>query len=112
MTKVKVKITATVETTVLLAEGETKEQLIKRDVDIYLHGAGEDGHFNKEDLGCNTSEIEILEDGDTCATVYADPIRTALVNLLDAISYNVDNGQVTLQYISEEIETAKSLIQK
>lgn len=51
MTKVKIKIIATVETTVTLAEGETIEDFKKREVDIYLHGAGENAWLNKVDLG-------------------------------------------------------------
>lgn len=57
--QVKIRITATVETTVDLFGGETIEDLKLRNVDIYLHGAGEDGHTNKEDLGGNAT-IEII----------------------------------------------------
>ena len=60
MTKIKIKIIASVETTVELAEGETIEEFKKRNVDIYLHGAGEKGWLDKEDLG-GTSTIWVEE---------------------------------------------------
>lgn len=60
MTQVKIKITVVAETTVTLEEGETVEQLKERYADIYLHGAGNDGHINKVDLG-GESTIEVIE---------------------------------------------------
>lgn len=56
---VEVRITATVTTTVTLDVGETLDDVAKRDVDIYLHGGGSDGHLNKEDLG-GDSTITII----------------------------------------------------
>lgn len=58
--KVNIRITATVETTVELAEGETVEQLKERGVDIYLHGAGEKGWIDKTDLGGNYT-IDVID---------------------------------------------------
>lgn len=58
--KIKIKITATVEAIVEMEEGETVEDFKYRNVDIYLHGAGNLGHINKTDLGGNAT-IEILE---------------------------------------------------
>jgi hypothetical protein len=56
---VRVKITAEVTTDVRLEKGETIEEFKQRAVDIYLHGAGKEGHLDKEDLGGNY-KIEIL----------------------------------------------------
>ena len=44
-------ITVRVVTRITLPEGETVEQFKRRFADIYLHGAGKDGHLNKVDLG-------------------------------------------------------------
>lgn len=60
MKLVKIKIVATVETTILLGEGETVEDFKHRNVDIYLHGAGDNGHINKVDLGGDAT-IEVIE---------------------------------------------------
>ncbi len=60
MTKVKIRIKMEVTATVELAEGETVEQLKERYADIYLHGAGENGHINKVDLG-GSAEIQVIE---------------------------------------------------
>lgn len=61
MREVNVLITAKVKTTVTLAEGETINNVKDRFVDIYLHGAGEHGCINKEDLGADSIVIDILE---------------------------------------------------
>ena len=58
--EVNVKITVTVETTIKLEDGETKDTVTNRLADIYLHGAGENGHRDKEDLGGDTV-IEIID---------------------------------------------------
>jgi hypothetical protein len=58
-TEVNVKITVTVETTIKLEDGETVEDVKGRLCDIYLHGAGEEGYANKEDLG-GDSTITII----------------------------------------------------
>jgi hypothetical protein len=60
MKQVRIKITATVIATVNLEEDETLAQFKERNVDIYLHGAGEEGHVTKVDLG-GEATIEILE---------------------------------------------------
>ena len=59
--KVRIKITASVETTVELEEGETVDNVQDRCVDIYLHGAGDKGYHNKVDLGCTFDKIEVLD---------------------------------------------------
>lgn len=59
MKTVRIKITAIVETTVTLNEGETIENLKQRNVDIYLHGEGENGHRNKVDLGSDFGGVRI-----------------------------------------------------
>lgn len=61
MKEVQIKIIATVTTKIMLNEGETIEDLKNRNVDIYLHGAGENGHTNKVDLGGAVMLIEITE---------------------------------------------------
>ena len=64
MKKIKVKITATVTTTIEIQEGEDLNQRI---VDIYLHDQGDNGHLNKVDLGSDSTQIEILEDKNICS---------------------------------------------
>lgn len=59
---VRIRITATVETTVKLAENETIEQFKTRNVDVYLHALGDEGYMNKVDLGANSWDISIVED--------------------------------------------------
>lgn len=59
MDYVTITITATVTTTVKLAEGETKEDLLNRNVDIYLHDHGIMGDLNKRDLGADKVTITI-----------------------------------------------------
>jgi len=60
MKTVKIRITAVVETTITLKEGETVDSLKQRNVDIYLHEEGKNGHQNKVDLGGN-AVIEVIE---------------------------------------------------
>jgi hypothetical protein len=50
---VETTITAQVTTSVQLAAGESLEDLKERYVDIYLHGPGEDGCYDKRDVGAN-----------------------------------------------------------
>lgn len=57
--EVEVLITVYTRHTIVLEEGEKREDVTKRIADIYLHGAGEDGHSNKEDIG-GDSVIEII----------------------------------------------------
>lgn len=56
---VEILITATVKTTVELEDGETLDDLRGRNVDIYLHGAGKNGHITKTDLGGDAT-IEVI----------------------------------------------------
>jgi len=58
--EIRVEISATVTTTVVLGKGETVEDVLNRDVDIYLHGRGNEGCYNKLDLGVNSLDIKIL----------------------------------------------------
>lgn len=58
MGKIKIMITTSVVTEVELNEGETFEQFKTRDVDIYLHGAGEQGYLHKVDLGSSVTTME------------------------------------------------------
>jgi hypothetical protein len=53
LTGIDVEIKASVTHRVTFDEGETAEDFLNRGVDIYLHGSGEDGCHNKEDLGGN-----------------------------------------------------------
>ena len=56
--KIEAIVTTTIDTETDLAEGETIEDFCEnRHIDIYLHGAGEDGHSMKEDLGADRSTI-------------------------------------------------------
>ena len=55
-TKIKVTVTAFVE-----VEHEVGEDLTQRQADIYLHGVGELGHQNKEDIGGDVT-IEVFEE--------------------------------------------------
>lgn len=50
---VETTITAQVTTSVQLSAGESLDDLKERYVDIYLHGPGEDGCYNKRDVGAN-----------------------------------------------------------
>ena len=52
-------ITVSVRHTVELEDGETLEGFEERFADVYLHGAGENGHGSKEDLGGDTV-IDVL----------------------------------------------------
>lgn len=54
---VTITITAQVTTSVTLSAGESLEALKDRYVDIYLHGPGEDGCYDKQDLGANNWTI-------------------------------------------------------
>ena len=60
--KREIRIMASVTATVELAKGETEEQFKNRLVDIYLHSAGEDGAWDKTDLGVDDATIEFIED--------------------------------------------------
>jgi len=51
---IKVKIKAEVTAWIY---ADSIEEIRKRNVDIYLHGAGENGHLEKEDLGADRIEI-------------------------------------------------------
>ncbi|MEK6829813.1 MAG: hypothetical protein AABY15_06870 [Nanoarchaeota archaeon] len=57
---VEISIVAKVTTKIQLAEGETIEDLKNRNVDIYLHAHGKDGHIGKIDLG-GDAVIEIIK---------------------------------------------------
>ncbi|MCP3921312.1 MAG: hypothetical protein GY714_01875 [Desulfobacterales bacterium] len=59
--EITIKIVAEVKTIVTLEEGETLEDVKNRFVDIYLHGAGEHGYQDKEDLGADKIEITIVD---------------------------------------------------
>lgn len=48
---VEIIILAKVRAKIQLEDGETIEDVKKRNVDIYLHGQGENGHMTKVDLG-------------------------------------------------------------
>lgn len=50
---IEVSITAQVTTSVQLSAGESLDDLRGRYVDIYLHGPGEDGCYDKQDVGAN-----------------------------------------------------------
>lgn len=54
---VPVRIHASVSTMVNLDGGESPSDLKNRAVDIFLHGAGEQGHINKEDMGADSYRI-------------------------------------------------------
>jgi len=61
-------ITVHVKTELKLEEGETVAQFKERFADIYLHGAGEKGYLEKQDLGGDTqikvgsiTRVEIAE---------------------------------------------------
>ena len=60
MKKVRIKVTATVETYVFIEDGDDESMLLQRNVDIYLHGKGVHGHWTKTDLGSNESKVEII----------------------------------------------------
>jgi len=49
------KITMDVEGSTTLEDGESAEEFLERCGDIYLHGRGDNGHGDKEDLGGNTN---------------------------------------------------------
>ena len=57
---VEVKITASIVTEIELEKGETVQDVKNRWVDIYLHGAGDDGSANKVDLGCDEHSVKVL----------------------------------------------------
>lgn len=67
MTTVNVKVIASVSAKVLLSEGETISDLKKRDVDIYLHAAGENGYADKKDLGAHDYEIIVPDEEELVA---------------------------------------------
>lgn len=50
-TYVDAEITVQTSTRIRLADGETVAQFKQRFADVYLHGAGDDGHIEKIDLG-------------------------------------------------------------
>ena len=53
--EVDAEITVKVRTKIILDKGESVLDFSNRFADIYLHGAGEHGSFNKEDLGGNAT---------------------------------------------------------
>jgi len=57
-TYVMADITVHVKAEIKLEEGETVAQFKERFADVYLHGAGQAGYMNKQDLGGATS-IEV-----------------------------------------------------
>lgn len=66
MTKtVEITITAQVTTSVQLSAGESLDDLKERYVDIYLHGPGEDGCYDKRDVGANKWTITTNPEGGT-----------------------------------------------
>ena len=50
---VDIEISAKVRHKVMIAAGESSQDLRHRTFDIMLHGAGDDGHLNKEDIGAD-----------------------------------------------------------
>ena len=114
MTKVKIRIAATVAATIELQEGESLSELGTRDVDIYLHGHGSEGSLHKEDLGTDEVEIticEIIPEPETHKFVplKMDFIQKAVVrNLLEGMC----NVQESLEYLglpSKEISWSNDL---
>jgi hypothetical protein len=59
--QVEIEITAKVKTSVTVYDNESLDDLQNRDVDIYLHGAGEHGYMNKKDLGANEWKITVVD---------------------------------------------------
>jgi len=56
-----VKIIAETTTTIVLEDNESIDDALNRNVDIYLHGRGENGHVNKTDLGGDITSIEVID---------------------------------------------------
>lgn len=56
----KSKILIRAEVTAWVTHDENND-ITGRDVDIYLHGAGEGGYLNKSDLGTDKVEIDVID---------------------------------------------------
>jgi hypothetical protein len=57
---VEIEITAKVTATIEVPDNETDQDIKDRTVDIFLHDAGDEGSFNKTDLGSDDWKIKIL----------------------------------------------------
>lgn len=77
-TTINITITAQVTTTVKLAENETLEDVKNRYVDIYLHGAGEEGCYSKRDVGA--SKWTITTSTEDAPLIVSRDMFLALVN--------------------------------
>tara|TARA_R110002072_G_scaffold303138_1_gene495440 strand:+ start:49254 stop:49652 length:399 start_codon:yes stop_codon:yes gene_type:complete len=87
--EVSIRIHASVSTTVRLEANETLQDVMARHVDIYLHGAGDTGHTNKEDLGADTYKI-MVDDSDEL--VFVD--KGLLLALIDTAKRSTDHEAV------------------
>ncbi len=83
--EVPVRIHARVSATISLEDGETLQDVKARHVDIYLHGAGEQGHVNKQDLGADTYQI-VTDDSAEMALVN----KGLLLALIDTAKRSTD----------------------
>ncbi len=83
--EVPVRIHASVSATISLEDGETLQDVKARHVDIYLHGAGEQGHVNKQDLGADTYQI-VTDDSAEMALVN----KGLLLALIDTAKRSTD----------------------
>jgi hypothetical protein len=57
--KVNVEIYTKATTTVVLGDGETLNDISRRDVDVYLHGSGAQGHMDKDDIGSYSTVFKV-----------------------------------------------------
>lgn len=74
MRRIKVKITAVVETTIELNDDETTTDVLNRQVDIYLHGAN-NNELDKIDLGTDSYTIEKVSPIKNGVKLWKDTMR-------------------------------------
>ena len=77
-----------VETQIIIEEGETAETVKDRFADIYLHGFGEDGFYDKEDLGGDSTII--VHDDSKEAAEYTHINKALLMALIDTAKRTTD----------------------
>ena len=77
---IEIVITAQATTSVQLSAGESLDDLKERYVDIYLHGSGEDGCYDKRDVGAN--KWTITTSTEDKPLIVGRPMFLALVNAL------------------------------
>lgn len=83
--ELKLTIAAIASCTVNLSEGETVDDVKNRFVDIYLHDAGEEGYFNKTDLGAYSYLIATADDDQPVIVP-----RGLLLALINTVKDNTD----------------------